>query len=262
MDDAALTRASVLLKTAMRRQRPLQELPEECRPQTLVEAYAVQERFATGFGGEPVGYKIGATNPVLQQRLGLDEPFFGRLMSARVFESPAVIEPTALAGILVETEYGFHMAADLPAKQGPFDRDQVAAAVGALVPAIEIVDTRFTDLASIGALQVIADNALASYWIHAAPVVEWRDTDIVDAEIVTSLNGAPAETGAGRNVLGHPLDALRWLANNLAGFGLGLEAGDYVTTGSCTDIVHAEPGDQATADFGALGKVSVTFGPD
>ena len=262
MDDAALIRASVLLKTAMRRRKPLEELPQECRPETLVDAYAVQERFANGFGGEPVGYKIGATNKVLQERLGIDEPFFGRLMSARVFESPAVIELTAMAGIMVETEYGFHMAADLPAKQGPFDRDRVAAAVGALVPAIEIVDTRFTDLTTIGALQLIADNALASYWIHTAPVVDWRDTDIVDSEIVTSRNGEPAVSGTGRNVLGHPLEALRWLANDLAGFGLGLQAGDYITTGSCTDILRAEPGDQATADFGALGKVSVTFAPN
>lgn len=259
MDKTSVSEAAKLLEEAMRDQCPLDELPTNYRPLTLPDAYAVQDLFAPHFGGRNAGYKIGATNSVIRKRLSLEAPFFGRLMSARVYESPAEMEVMAVAGIMVETEYAFHMAADLPCDQGPYDIEQVAAAVGALVPAIEIVDTRFSDLATIGACQIVADNGLANYWVHGSPTIDWRDIDIRDTEISTSLNGEIAVKGTGGNVLGHPLEALRWLANDLSGLGRGLRAGDYVSTGSCTDIFRAAPGDYTTADFGSLGRVSVRF---
>lgn len=261
MDDDALTRAAEHLSAAMAQRTRLKALPEECRPQSLGDAYAVQERFAPSFGGEPVGYKVGASNRGLQEGLGIDEPFWGRLMSARVFESPADIDSATGLGIAVESEYAFRMGADLPAGAAPFDREQVAAAVGVLVPAIEIVDTRFEDLSAVGGLHAIADNGLAGHWVPGVPVEAWRQADIVDHEVVIEINGEAAATGSGRNVLGHPLESLRWLANHLAGIGRGLEAGDYVTTGSCTKGIPAQPGDQVIANFGPLGQVSVAFTP-
>jgi 2-keto-4-pentenoate hydratase len=73
------------------------------------------------------------------------------------------------------------------------------------------------------------------------------------------VNGQTVETGSGAAVLGHPLEALAWLANELGTWGRTLRAGDRVTTGVCTNIYSADADDHVEADFGSLGRVSLTF---
>jgi 2-keto-4-pentenoate hydratase len=65
--------------------------------------------------------------------------------------------------------------------------------------------------------------------------------------------------GRGANVLGHPLNALEWLVHSLSARGLGLKAGQYVTTGVTTEVYMAERGDRITADFGPVGSVDLNF---
>ena len=251
-------KAAAYLYAALRQRKALEALPPACRPDSVTGAYDIQNRFVELIGS-PVGYKIAFTNREIQQRLGVSEPAAGRLIEGRVFDSPASVDVSRLFRIGIESEFAFRIARDLPGIQAPFARDEVVAAVDALVPAIEIVDTRFVDWANCGALQAIADNVFGSHWIGGTPIADWRDLDLAAAEVVAIVNGEEAARGTGANVLDHPLDALTWLANDLASRGLGLQAGQVVTTGSCTDIVMARIGDTVTADFGNLGQVSVVL---
>jgi len=251
-------KAAANLFAALRQRKALEELPAAWRPESLNDAYEIQDCFVEMIGS-PVGYKIAFTNRDIQERLGVSEPAAGRLIEGWVFDSPASIDVSRLFRIGIESEFAFRMARELPGTAAPFTRDQVTEAVGALIPAIEIVDTRYVDWTTCGALQAIADNVFGSHWVGGNPIAAWRDIDLASAEVVTSLNGEEAARGSGANVLDHPLDALTWLANDLASRGLGLRGGQVVTTGSCTNIVMAQPGDTATADFGDLGQVSVTL---
>ena len=248
--------AAAYLYACMRQRKALEELPEGCRPNSLNEAYEIQDCFVEMLGA-PLGYKIAFTNREIQRRLGVSEPAAGRLIEGRVFESPAAVNVSRLFRIGIESEFAFRMARDLKSTAAPFTRDDVVAAVGDLIPAIEIVDTRFVDWANCGALQAIADNVFGSHWVGGSPIGAWRDIDLAAATVVTRLNGETAAQGCGANVLDHPLAALTWLANDLASRGLGLRAGEVVTTGSCTNIVMADVGDVVSADFGGLGEVSV-----
>jgi 2-keto-4-pentenoate hydratase len=260
MTDEAITRAAALLRGAMLQRKPLPALPPDCRPATLEEAYAVQARFVARLG-TPVGYKVGYTNPAIQRRFGLREPVSGRLIAGRVLESPARIDPGALLMRAAEPEFAYRLRERLPRSEAPFARERVSRAFEAVIPALEIVETRFEDWERIGPLQTVADNALGSHWVGGEPVRDWRPEEIRAQEIVARVNGVEVTRGRGSHVLGDPVNALVWLANDLATRGTELAAGEVVTTGCCTAVVEASPGDTVSADFGRFGRVSVTFSP-
>ena len=249
-------RAAAYLYAALRQRKAIEALPETCRPDSVIEAYDIQDCFVEMIGS-PVGHKIAFTNRNIQQQMGVTEAAAGRLIADRMFDNPATVDVSRLFRIGIESEFAFRMARDLPGTSAPFTRDHVIAAIDALVPAIEIVDTRYADWASCGALQAIADNVFGSHWVGGTAITDWHDIDLVAAEVTASLNGRETARGSGANVLGDPIVALTWLANDLASRGRGLQAGEVITTGSCTPIVMARPGDTATADFGSLGIVTV-----
>jgi 2-keto-4-pentenoate hydratase len=228
-------------------------------PVDLDEAYAIQAASLAGIGGRPIGYKIGCTNESAQALLGVDAPFHGRLLSDYAHASPARLEAGALRIRILEPEIAFRLGSDLPAGGAPCDAASVRPAIAAVMGAIEVVDTRYLDWLTVGALNLVADNASAGHWVCGA---ESADVDAVDYQrhpVLLSLNGEVRERGVAGNALGSSLNALAWLANALARRGGMLRAGDLVTTGTCTKVIPAEKGDVASADFGPLGQVEVRF---
>jgi len=211
-----------------------------------------------------IGYKVACTNVTAQRQLSVDAPFAGRLLSAFFFESPARVDAAKFFMRVVEAEFAFEMARDLPPTAAPRSRDEIAAAVKGVIPGIEIVDSRFDDWLTIGAPSLIADNACNAAWVKGKPVkggllTDWQGIDLAAQAVRVMVNGKLAREGSGSNVLGHPLNALEWLVNNLSARGLGLEAGQYVTTGVTTVVYMAERGDHITADFGPVGSVDLDF---
>ena len=91
------------------------------------------------------------------------------------------------------------------------------------------------------------------------PIVDWRDLDLPNLRIEISLQGQRVNEGYGRAAMGHPLTSLTWLANWLSARGRGLEAGEIVSTGTCTGHCFCDRGDHVSVDFGPLGVVSAHF---
>jgi 2-keto-4-pentenoate hydratase len=264
-DEACLARAvhaADLLLAARGQRRPMMP-PDDFETLSPDDGYVVQDMVVAGLlaapGGRPVGWKIGCTNASAQRLLGLDGPFFGRLLSPFVHQSPATLPAGDFNMRCIEAEFAFRLGEDLPAGGAPYDRERVAGAVAAVLPAIEIVDTRFRDWQRVGAGWLIADNASAGHWVRGAEVADWRRFELADHRVDLRLGAAPIRRGSGAAVLGHPLAALTWLANALAARGRGLLAGELVTTGTSIDVYFANAGDALEADFGALGRVSLRF---
>jgi 2-keto-4-pentenoate hydratase len=253
-----LDAAATLLVAAHRALRPRPALPKGCNPTDYLDAYAIQDRFVAMLG-KPVGYKIGYTNPLLRETLGIPGPIFGRLIAGRVGRSPAQLLAARFHLRVVETEFAFRMARPLPARATPWSAGEVADAIGAVIPSFEIVDPRFENWRKLTPFETVADNVLHSHWVGGAETPDFRRHDLAALEAVTSVDGREVTRGRGAAVLGSPLESLRWLANELAQRGRGLAAGELVTTGCCTDIVEVAPGSVATADFGPLGGVRVEF---
>ena len=82
------------------------------------------------------------------------------------------------------------------------------------------------------------------------PVADWRSLDLPDLRIEISLEGQVINEGYGRAAMGHPLTSLTWLANWLSARGRGLEAGEIVSTGTCTGHCFCARGDVVSVDFG------------
>jgi 2-keto-4-pentenoate hydratase len=254
--------ADLLMESRLKMKR-WERLPEECRPQTPAEGYAVQdlvvERLILNYGGHPVGYKIACTNKSAQELLGLDEPFYGRLLSATVYQHPAHVAADNFFMRVIEPEFGFKMKSDLPAEGAPFESEAVAAAVGAVLPAIEIVDSRYTDWTAMDGPSLIADNGCHGAWVQGESLNDWKAYDLPALEVRLIVNEEVVREGRGDMIMGHPINALTWLANRLGRLGRGLKAGDLISTGTCAEIYHAEAGETIRAEFGPVGSIELTF---
>jgi 2-keto-4-pentenoate hydratase len=239
------------------------QIPETFRPEDPATGYAVQEgvvdRVLRKKGGHAVGYKVACTNKLAQELLGTDTPFYGRLLSPFVYQSPARVNAQDFSMRLIEAEFSFQLAGDLPREGVPYDRESVAGAVAAVLPSIELVDTRFTVWTEVPIPSLIADNGCNSGWVRGSAIEAWHHIDLANHEVRLIVNGEEKLSGSGAAVLGHPLNSLAWLANTLCEQGKTLKAGDLVSTGVCTDVYLAEAGDRIVADFGTLGTAEVSF---
>lgn len=238
----------------------LSALPETCRPSDRAEGYAIQAALADLNGYAVAGWKIAATSRAGQAHIGVDGPLAGRLFAPRVLSDGASVSLAGNRMLVAEAEFAFRFGADLPRRTQPYEVAEVLAAVATLHPAIEVPDSRYADFARVGAPQLIADDACADWFVlGAATSADWRALDLAQHEVEAWLNGALAARGSGANVLGDPRIALTWLVNELCRFGDGVQAGQFVTTGTCLTPVPLQPGDQIEARFGVLGALSVAF---
>lgn len=233
---------------------------------TLDDAYAVQAALVAlkrAKGAQVVGWKIGLTSRAMQQALNITTPDSGVLLEDMVFESGAVIPKGRFIQPRVEAEIAFVMRADLAGEA--VTRADVVAATGAVVPSLEILDTRIlrADPAT-GRARVIydtvADNAANAGIVlgQARHAVDAFDLRWVGA--IVKRDGVVEETGLGAGVLDDPVTGILWLVHRLARYGQGLRAGDIVLSGSFIRPVEAPSGSRFEADFGAFGRVEIAFG--
>lgn len=241
------------------RTRQWVELPERLRPDTLDDAYAVQIAGERISGRRRAGWKIGCTTERMQRALGVDEPFSGPLYADALFTSPAAVADCRADMQLIEGEFAFLLAGDLPPEGAPYGRAAVVAAVGAVVPAIEIVQERTRGGRPAALADRIADNAGHGYVVLGEPHTRDIIPELPGCPVRVVADGEELASGTGEAVLGDPVNALVWLANRLAGRGLGLRRGDVVMSGSCTGIVAIPAETAVTAEFGPLGSVEMTL---
>jgi len=244
-------------------QRQVEVIPLELRPADLNSAYQIQDalvdRLLDQHGGQRIGYKIACTNPVVQQELNIAGPLFGQLLSFSTQHSPATLRTDDFLVRVVEVEFAFRMGENAPLAAMPYTRASIAPLIDCALPGIELVSHRFADWTKVGAPSVAADNAIHAAWIHGAPFVGWRDLDLAQHPVSLTVNGRLLRQGQGAQVLGHPLNVVAWLANELPKHGKLLQAGDYITTGVATEVYLAEVGDRMQADFGVIGRVELLF---
>ena len=262
----ACRRAAESLLAARRKLSPIAALPEACRPATAAEGYAIQAALRAARGGALAGFKIGATSQVVQTLLATEEPFHGCLFADGVHDSPATLSAGNTSFRLIEPEFAFRLGADLPARNAPYGRDELVEAIASLHPAFEVVTSAFGDAwTEAGLAQLIADNGVHDCLVLGPEMTDWAALDLAAQEVVFVSGGGEVGRGQGANALGHPLDALAWLAD----LGVladpetkvrrGLRAGDLITTGLVTPFTYAEAGTTLRADFGLLGAVELTF---
>jgi 2-keto-4-pentenoate hydratase len=235
-------------------------LPDELRPRTREQGYAIQACLERRSAFPLFGWKVAATSKAGQAHIAVDGPMAGRLLAERVFESGGRLSFGDNHMRVAEGEFAFRMACDLRPRATRYAIDEVLASVATLHPAIEIPDSRYVDFTAVGATQLIADNACAHHFVIGPPApAMWQSIDLAAHRVVGSVAGRLEREGIGANVLRDPREALTWLVNELSQLNLTLRAGQVVTTGTCLVPLPIAPGDRVRCDFGELGTVDVGF---
>lgn len=259
MSPANVERAAMLLVEARRTHHAMQ-LPAPCRPQDLDEAYAIQNHVTAELALRCVGFKVGATSARVAAAEGAESPVSGRLFEPHVHNSPVRLAAGRFTSFRnCEVEFVVRLDRALTARDSGYTRAEVETAVGAIVPAIEIGDSRLTDRTTAGILCICADNSGGTELVLGEPCAAWRDIDLTTHGVSLLVDGALVASGTGAEVMGDPLASLHWLVEQRCALGETLDAGTLVATGSCTGINITPPGSAVVADFGSLGKVEIAF---
>ena len=263
MTPAAVNRAAKIIAVNRRGRIRLQPLPERSRPATPDDAYTVQARMnemlTAGGLGETVGWKIGCTTPVMQEYMNIHEPAYGEVFQPTLYRNQVTLRHADYVEPGVEAEIAVELAADLPAGDRPWTRDSVADAVGGAMASIELVDARYADFRKFDTPTLVTDNFFNAAVVLADANPDWRALDLAGVTGRMRVNGGIIGEGAGELIMGHPLEALAWLANRLGDFGRHLKAGEFVTLGSVVPTQWVTRGDLVEVDVDGLGKVSIKF---
>jgi 2-oxo-3-hexenedioate decarboxylase/2-keto-4-pentenoate hydratase len=247
------------LREAARTGIPVAPLTSEFPELSVPTAYAIQrtlvdERLAAG--ATVRGHKVGLTSKAMQEMLGVTDPDYGHLLDDMFFGSGTSIDIGRFLQPRVEVEIAF-LLRDPVAGPG-VTLERVLAATESVAPALEIIDSRIADW-RIALADTIADNASSAGVVLGAWSPVTGDLDLTEVTAELSINDEHVASGKGADVLGHPAEAVAWLANALADFGVSLEPGHVIMPGSCTKAFDVRAGDHVEAVYSQLGTVSATF---
>lgn len=258
-----IANAALLLAEHRLERDPLEALAPEDRPRDEEEAYAVQEevhRQLSSRGlGAVAGHKIGCTTAVMQAFLKIDHPCAGAVFERTVHRSPAVVPHDGFVRVGVECEIVVRLGRDLSPRPTPYTRDEVADAVAACMAGMEIVDARYVDYTKLDTPTLIADDFFDAGCVLGPEVTDWRELELATLGGVTTVNGVEVGRGRGADVMGHPFEALAWLANLMSRRRRSLRAGEFVFTGSVVETKWVAPNDHVVMTIERLGRVEATF---
>jgi 2-keto-4-pentenoate hydratase len=256
--------AAAALLAARKARAPAGPLPADIVPRDIAEGVAVQFALAGLVGAvPPAGFKIGATTTRMQEYLGVTHPAAGFMVRGNLHDSGATLQWSDYRGVGVECELAVRLARDLPF--GPCDIDRATAAVEKLFAASEVVENRYGkppagDVALVGTPTLVADQFYHAAAVLGAPPADWKKIDLEAVPGRIFVNGVERANGRGADLLGHPMQALAWLAASevARAFG-GLRAGMVIMLGSVTPPIWLDGPCEVRVAFDGLPEVRFQF---
>jgi 2-keto-4-pentenoate hydratase len=226
----------------------------------LDEAYDIQDAYVARLAehhGHRVGYKIGLTSPVMQKMCGIATPVAGVVLGQRVHVTKTRLGLADHVHPGIEFEIAVRLASELTPDAAPFSLEAIAEAIDGVGPAFEIIDDRGADYSRLDVRALVADNAWNAGVVLGEFRSEWPNLAAVGG--IVECNDEVVDEGTGADVLGHPLNAVAWLANHLAERSLALRPGDIVLTGSLARTCFVSANQRYRLTIEPLGSVEVEF---
>ena len=247
------------LDTAEQTVRDVTKITDDHPGMDWADAYAIQDeirRRREARGLRTVGLKAGLTSFAKMKQMGVAVPVFGFVSADMARPDGGEIRTAELIHPKVEAEICVVTKAPL---RGPGCHiGDVMAAVDFVVPAVEIIDSRYRDF-KFDLKSVVADNTSAARFVVGSRMRALDDLDLRTLGVVLEKNGRIVAMAAGAAVLGHPLTAVAMLANHLGARGQEIPAGSFVMTGGVTEAIAVQAGDHVNVRFQDLGSVSMRF---
>ena len=207
-------------------------------------------------GRKIIGKKVGLTSKAMQSMLGVTEPDYGHLLDDMRVSDGALVETGEMISPKIEAEIGFILGEEIKGPNITFL--DVLMATEYVTPTLEIIDSRIEDW-KIQLADTVADNGSSAKVVVGQSRTKIEEIDLRTVGMVLYKNGKLAATGAGAAALGHPAQAIAWLANKLSEFDITLKAGELILPGALSKAIEVQKEDTISAHFGDLGSVSVTF---
>lgn len=260
LSQAVLHEAADRLCAAEESRKPIDPLVKTYEGITEEDAYSIQmisAGRAVKDGKRIVGYKVGLTSREAQKQFQVFKPDFGHLFETMAVLEDEEIDLSTLIQPKIEGEIAFVLGRDL---KGPgVTIVDVLSSVDYALAAMEIVDSRIRDW-KITACDTIADNGSSALFVLSGVKKNIEGLDLPTLGMALSKNGETMVTGAGAAVMGNPLSAVVFLANELGKHGRALLAGEVILSGALSSMLTIGPGDGYTCEMARLGRVSVRFG--
>jgi 2-keto-4-pentenoate hydratase len=217
------------------------------------EAYRIQDSVFDKLwpGARPVGWKAGGPSDKV-------EPTASPISAEKLLRGPATVAAATMSMLGVEAEVAFRLKDNLPPRDKPYKDKEVAAAVGEVLVAIELCDTRLEDWKDTSGIWKLADFQNNSALVVGTGVADWQRIDFEHQEVEFTI-GKRVSRAKGGHSFGNPFRLMPWIANHCAKRGAGLHAGDVVTTGAWTGLEIAQPGDEVVARFPGIGEARLKF---
>jgi 2-keto-4-pentenoate hydratase len=238
---------------------PIPPIRSEIGAENIEAAYRIQSlntNYWKGSGRHIVGRKIGLTSDAVQRQLKVNQPDFGVLFADMLIENGAALLRHQMLQPRIEAEIAFVLGKDIIAAEStPID---IIAATAYILPALEIVDSRIRGW-DITIADTVADNASSGFFVLGLERTDVRALDLQTCEMLLEVDGREASRGLGSACLGHPLNAVRWLANTLVQFGDPLRAGDIVLSGALGPMVSLNGIRRVETSISGVGSVSVSI---
>ena len=244
-----ITKATKLLTDAHRSRKPAAVAGVTL--QNEEEAYRVQDAVFAALwpGARPLAWKAGGPSDKV-------EPTAAPIPPEHVLRSPASVAGSSMQMIGVEAEVAFRLAKDLPPRSRPYSERSIAAAVGEALVVIELCDTRLASWKETPGVWKLADFQNSSAVVVGSGTKDWAKIDFLQQEVEFRI-GSRVAKAKGAHSYGNPFRLMPWLVKHAAKRGLGLHAGDVITTGAWTGLEIAKPGDEVTAKFPGIGEATV-----
>ena len=259
MSEERTARLAGELYAALRERRVVAPLIERHPDLTIDDAYAISLGFLArrrADGERVVGKKIGVTSKAVQDMLGVHQPDFGFLTNWMQTGEVIDVDAKALIAPRAEAEIAFVLKDSL-AGPGVTAAD-VIAATAYIAPCFEIVDSRIRDW-KIGIVDTVADNASCGVFVLGEAKADPRDHGLPALHVTVTKNGAALSEGYGHAVQGDPAQAVAWLANTLGAYGVTLDAGDVILSGSLVPLEPAAKGDVFAMTLHGVGTCTARF---
>ncbi|MGE4240527.1 2-keto-4-pentenoate hydratase [Ramlibacter sp.] len=251
-----ITEFATLLDDAARNAKGVDQIDPGSK-MALADAYAIQSasiQKRVARGEKRVGVKMGFTSRSKMVQMGLNDVIWGRLTDAMLVEEGAKTAFSKYVHPRAEPEIAFVLKKELA---GHVTAVEALAAVEAIAPAIEIIDSRYKDF-KFSLPDVIADNASSSGFV----IGPWCDPrqDFSNLGLALQIDGKVVQVGSTAAILGHPLRSLVAAARLSAEAGEPLQAGWVVMAGGATAAEWIKPGNYVSVEMEKLGSCGFHVG--
>ncbi len=259
LNQATIEKLAEHLENAELQAYEVTKITDDYPNMTFTDATDVQweiRRRKMSRGHKIVGMKMGLTSWAKMKQMGVEMPCYGFLADYFSLPDGAQVPFDELIHPKVEAEIAFVTNKELSGKN--LTVEEVLAATELVVPAVEIIDSRYKDF-KFDLTSVQADNSSSTRFVVGSHAAKPEDFDWSTIGVVMQKNGEIIELGAGAAVLDHPAASVAMLATMLAERDEVIPAGTFIMTGGITAAVLVEKGDSIVVRYQGLGAVTMKF---